>query len=53
MPYVRGHVRRDGFLRRRTRVRSYYRRNPRRFSLAYVLVAAATFLLLLWLIFEH
>jgi len=34
-------------------VRSYYRRNPRRFSLAYALIAAVAFLLLLRLIFEH
>jgi hypothetical protein len=53
MPYVRGHVRREGFLGRRTWVRSYYRRNPRRRSSAYALVAAAVFLLLLWLIFAH
>jgi len=53
MPYVRGHVRRDGFLGRRTWVRAYYRRSPRRFPTAYVLVAAVAFVFLIWLIFEH
>ena len=53
MPHVRGYVRRDGFLGRRTWVRAHYRRNPRRYSLAYVLVAVAAFFFLIWLIFEH
>jgi hypothetical protein len=53
MPYVRGHVRRDGFLGRRTWVRAHYRRNPRRYSTAYVLVAVAVIFFLIWLIFEH
>jgi len=54
MHYVRGHAHKDGVLvQRSTRGRSYHRRNPRRFSVAYVSVAATAFLLLLWLIFEH
>jgi hypothetical protein len=52
MPYVRGHMRRDGFMRR-TWVRPYNRRYPRRYSPAYVLVAVVVVLFLLWLIFEH
>ena len=53
MPHVRGYVRRDGFLGRRTWVRAHYRRSPRRYSPVYAVAAVAALFFLIWLIFEH
>jgi hypothetical protein len=53
MPYVRSYIRRGSLTRRRTRVRAHNRRYPRQLSRAYVLVAVAVIIFLLWLILDH
>jgi hypothetical protein len=55
MPEVRGHMRRNGFLRRSTWVRAHYRRRPRSRQDWWIApaVATAVVLLILWLIFER
>jgi len=55
MPEVRGHLRRNGFLRPPTWVRRHYRRPSRYRGNWWVApaVATAVILLILWLLLEH